>query len=407
MSQRYKEIIYVCCLTGFITITFAFGRYIFAMITPDIVSDLNLDYEFIGRINALHQCAYLIFALLGGFLCSFVSVRFLISSSVILCGVSLTILSFVDNQWVLLVIITIQGIFAATSWIPMVEFVSENIQEKNRGKSLGIISSGTSYGLILNGILIPVILTYYTWQKVWLVFGIISLILGVIGVYWMYTLQDKKYQEKDAKKQIETKDQKHMIAKRNVTDGYWRHYILLIILLILSGLYLIPFQSYIVPLMQEDFGINEQIAGICWSLFGIIGIFSGLIAGILADKYSAKKAMIIAYGVSVVAIAVIVIFRNAAGVLFACAIFGLTYNGIFGLHPTYVSRIMPPEKTAKLFGILNLALGLGSMVGNYICGYIKEESGSFILDYQLMLVMSFLAALICFFIKEDKTRSQV
>lgn len=407
MSQRYKEIIYVCCLTGFITITFAFGRYIFAMITPDIVSDLNLDYEFIGRINALHQCAYLIFALLGGFLCSYVSVKFLISSSVILCGASITVLSFVDNQWVLLVIITIQGIFAATSWIPMVEFVSENIQEKNRGKSLGIISSGTSYGLILNGILIPVILTYYTWQKVWLVFGIISLILGVIGVYWMYTLQDKKYQEKDAKKQIETKDQKHMIAKRNVTDGYWRHYILLIMLLILSGLYLIPFQSYVVPLMQEDFGINEQIAGICWSLFGIIGIFSGLIAGILADKYSAKKAMIIAYGVSVMAIAVIVIFRNAAGVLFACAIFGLTYNGIFGLHPTYVSRIMPPEKTAKLFGILNLALGLGSMVGNYICGYIKEASGSFILDYQLMLVMSFLAVLICFFIKEDKTRSQI
>ncbi|PKM59215.1 MAG: hypothetical protein CVU99_14520, partial [Firmicutes bacterium HGW-Firmicutes-4] len=69
MSNERKELIYVICLTGFITITFAFGRYIFSMITPDIVSSLNIDYEFIGLINACHQGAYLLFSLLGGILC--------------------------------------------------------------------------------------------------------------------------------------------------------------------------------------------------------------------------------------------------------------------------------------------------------------------------------------------------
>ncbi len=68
-------------------------------------------------------------------------------------------------------------------------------------------------------------------------------------------------------------------------------------------------------------------------LFGFIGIFSGLMAGMLADRTSAKTAMIITYGISVLSIASVVFLDGAAAALLACAIFGLTYNGIFGLHP--------------------------------------------------------------------------
>lgn len=405
MTERRRELIYVCCLTGFITITFAFGRYIFSMITPDIVRELGIDYEFVGRINAFHQGAYLLFSLLGGLLCSVVSVRHLISGSVVLCGVSVLLLAFVNNPWVLLCIVTLQGIFAATSWIPMVEFVAENIQEKNRGKSLGIISSGTSFGLILNGVLIPWLLENGTWHTVWLVFGIISLVLGVVGIYAVTVLGKKAPEVPEGKKQLAPENEPETAVPEAQADSHvWRHYLLLVALLVISGLYLIPFQSYIVPLMQEDLGLSDQISGLCWSLFGFIGIFSGFIAGVLADRTSAKTAMLITYGVSVFSIAAVVFIGGAPGALLACAIFGLTYNGIFGLHPTYVSRILPPDKTARLFGLLNLSLGLGSMVGNYAGGVIKKATGSFTLAYELMLVMAFLAVAICLMIKSDRKK---
>ncbi|MBC3899774.1 MFS transporter [Acetobacterium malicum] len=407
MSNRTRELIYVICLTGFITITFAFGRYIFSMITPDIVSSLNIDYEFIGLINACHQGAYLLFSLLGGILCGYLSVRFLISSSVILCGLSVFVLAFVNNPWLLLVIVTLQGIFAATSWIPMVEFVAKNIQEDNRGKSLGIISSGTSFGLILNGFLIPYILTNETWQTVWFVFGIISLILGALGVYWIYKLKSIPDLQIESANQKNEYNTEILDLGNDKSGNYLKHYVLLVALLILSGLYLIPFQSYIVPLMQEDLGLNEQISGIAWSIFGFIGIFSGFVAGVLADKYTAKRAMIITYSISILSIATVVFVHNAAAALFACAIFGLTYNGIFGLHPTYVTRVLPPEKTAKLFGLMNLSLGVGSMIGNYAGGYIKKMTGNFALAYQLMLMMSILTVLICIFIKADRNEEEV
>ena len=179
---------------------------------------------------------------------------------------------------------------------------------------------------------------------------------------------------------------------------------MLILLLIFSGLYLVPFQSYVVPLMQEDFGLSESISGICWGILGVLGLGSGVLGGILADKFSAKKAMIITYSVSVLSVVLVISLRNAAGVLMACGVFGLIYNAIFGLHPTYVSKTLPPEKTAKLFGLLNLSLGIGSMAGNYFGGYIKESTGSFIILYQLMGVVSVLAVGVCFVIKKDKLK---
>ena len=318
MQRNHRIILYVACLTSSITITFAFGRYIFAVITPDIVKDLNLDYEFIGRINALHQCSYLLFSLLGGVASRIIGARLLISSSVIFSAVSMISLYFVHNQWLLLAIVALQGIFAATSWVPMVEVVGRSIKEEHRGKALGIISSGTAYGLILNGSLIPYILTHYNWQTVWIVFGILSLIIGLFGIYVTYTTTDVSLTQNNDSDKPKIREESTGTFSRDSFLKNYSQYVPLIILAIVSGLYLIPFQTYIVPFMVENLGLGHEIAGISWGLFGILGVISGLVVGFLADKFSAKKTMIITYGISAVAIFILILFHNTAFVLKNC-----------------------------------------------------------------------------------------
>lgn len=401
--KNYRQIVYVCCLTSFVTITFAFGRYIFSVLTPDIAKDLNLNYEFIGKINALHQFLYFLFSLIGGLISTVIGARLLISSSVMLCSLSIFSLYFVHDKWVLLLIVALQGLFAATSWVPVVQIVSTSIAEENRGKTFGIVSSGTSYGLILNSVLIPFILTSYNWQTVWLIYGAISFVIGLFGVYIVYSTNNLTMpspygsgQATDGKMPYDSS-----AAVENRIKGINVQNVLFILLLILSGAYLVPFLSYIVPFMQDDLGLNHKIAGAGWGIFGILGMFSGFIAGVLADRLSAKKAMLITYGISFAAIVVLIAFHNAFFVLSACALFGLAYYGIYGLHPAYVSKMFSPEKTAKVFGFFNLALGVGSMAGNYVFGYIKNAFGSFTNAYISMAILSFISLGICFFIKGD------
>ena len=247
----------------------------------------------------------------------------------------------------------------------------------------------------MNGSLIPYILTHYNWQTVWLVFGMLSFIIGLFGIYVTYSTPDASLAQNNNFGKPKSREKS--------TDAFSRDsYVPLILLAIVSGLYLIPFQTYIVPFMVEDLGLGHEIAGISWGLFGILGVISGLVVGLLADKLSAKKALIITYGISAVAILILILFHTTAFVLLSCGIFGLAFNGIFGLHATYVSRILPPEKTARLFGFLNLAIGFGSMIGNYVSGYIKNVSGSFTNAYLFMAILSMISLIICFIINDDR-----
>ena len=87
------------------------------------------------------------------------------------------------------------------------------------------------------------------------VFGIISLILGVIGVYWICKLKSTPdLQIESANQKNEYKTEKLDLGN-DKSGNYLKHYILLVALLIVSGLYLIPFQSYIVPFDARRFGL--------------------------------------------------------------------------------------------------------------------------------------------------------
>ncbi len=392
MTRNTKFIFYIASLTAMITITFAFGRYIFSMISPDVANDLGLGYEFIGRINAAHQALYLSFSFLGGVFSKKLGAKTLINTSVFLCILSLISLTFVKNGWLILIIVGLQGIFAAVSWIPMVELMSRTIPGEIRGKCIGIVSGGTAYGLILNGFLIPIILQRANWQFVYLFFGLLSLFIGLMAIYFVKQVE---YTENNVPKA----ERFDIPLDMNKTDII--HTIILYTMLVISGLYLIPYSSYLVAYMREDLNISTKVAGISWLILGFVGIFSGAAAGALADKLTAKKAMIITYSIVFVSVVVAAIAKGPILILLSCALYSSSFNGIFGLHPTYVSRTQPPEKTAKMFGIFNLSLGMGAMFGNYIFGFTKEAFGSFTFAYFCMSGLAFIALICCFMLRAD------
>lgn len=388
-----RLVTYVCALASFITITFAFGRYIFSQITPELVVALDLDYEFVGRINFLNQAFYLLFSVVGGLLSARLGPRILISTAALASGVCVLALAWVTDKWTLLALVSLQGICGAVVWIPMVELVSRGIPERKRGLALGVISSGTSYGVILNGLMIPRIMAAYDWTMVWRVFGVLSLVLGAVGAYIMYSFPEP----------ARTAPGMPVAAPRRMGVGALSSETgMLIILLVLTGLYLVPFQFYLTPLLEADLGGSPAVSGRCWTILGFVGLVSGLGGGWLADRLSAKKAMLIAYALSVLSLLVLVVPKGTFFIYLSCVLFGLVYNAIFGFHPTYVSRVRPPEQTARLFGVLNLAAGFGSMIGGYLIGYLGKHGGSFLPAYWAMTGLAVAAVFICWRLKDDQ-----
>ena len=106
-------------------------------------------------------------------------------------------------------------------------------------------------------------------------------------------------------------------------------------------------------------------------------MFSGLAIGALADRISIRWAMVVTYALLCISAA---FFLNHASlvVIYAGAVaFGLAFYTIFGLLPAYTSIIFSKDEATSVFGIGNVLLGLGGMVGNYFAGLSREHTGSF------------------------------
>ena len=88
----------------------------------------------------------------------------------------------VTNAFQIALLLVMTGCAAATVWVPMVSVVQSGIPLRHQGKVLGLISSGTAYGLFLSGLSIPRLLPLGGWKSIWIFSAALTFILWVWGL---------------------------------------------------------------------------------------------------------------------------------------------------------------------------------------------------------------------------------
>ena len=267
------------------------------------------------------------------------------------------------------------GATSASVWVPMVAIAKLSIPARHQGKALGLMSSGTAYGLFMNGFSIPLLLPAHGWHMVWTISAGISGVMLVIGLLAL----------RGAVKAPGHREPAPAIAGGGVYRQMLLHPHNLLIpgMMFLSGLAAMPSQNYLVALVQDELGYGVDAVANIWKAIGFIGMFGGFAMGILADYISVRRALALSYAFLAVAVGTFLHHGSLAEIYLGAALFGLAFNAIFGLIPAYVSLTYPARMTAPIFGFSNVMLGLGAMAGNMIGGLTKEATGSFQTSYAL------------------------
>lgn len=375
--------------TAFIAVAYGFGIYLFATLTAEMRADLALDYGAIGLATGSAQGGFLVSSLLSGVLAPRLGPLRLILGSVAATTAALMLMSRLpagDPFILLTALLTVMGAGAAAVWVPMVAVAQSVIPLRHRGKALGLMSSGTAYGVFLNGLIIPQLVVAGargSWRDVWLVMGAIAGALLVLGFWRLRALgRVMPVSPSSAAPSSTPEPNRWQSLARPLA-------LLLIATMFLNGLACMPFQTYLAPLLQDDLGLPIAFAGRVWSVIGLTGMVGGFLVGLLADRISIKWAMVLTYVVlAAAALAVLAVSTGhlAADVamLVAAALFALAFNAIYGLVPAYISTMFGGGATL-LFGFGNIAIGLGGLVGNIAGGYAREAAGTFTPIYTLIL----------------------
>jgi len=387
---RFVEI--TILFTCFIASTYGFGVYLFSTILPDMRAEMHFSYTEAGGFISLAQVGFLVAALTSSVFTHRIGARRLIQLSMLTSCLSLLGLIFVSQGWHIAVLLTTAGAAAAAVWVPMVAVAQELIPIKHQGKAIGLMSSGTAYGVFVNGLAVPILVPGYGWRAVWVFSATLACAFFVWG--WV-RLSTPAHDGQFSTSNVSTSPTERASERVYIRQIIRQPSVLMILaMMLLNGIACMPAQNYLMSYLRDDLGYDLAIAGRAWSAIGLFGMVGGFVMGALADKMGITKSLTITYLLLSVAIALFLHHGSTYEVYLGAAIFGLAFNAIFGLVPAYVSLNFPKNTATLIFGLATVLLGFGSMIGNFYGGMMHDALNSFSVVFLISTITALLLA--CF-----------
>lgn len=156
------------------------------------------------------------------------------------------------------------------------------------------------------------------------------------------------------------------------------------------------------PFLQKDWGLTDTECGLLVSaVYWSILLFSFPVS-IIVDRWSRKKAIGLMAILWSIATLLCVFTRNFKQLFGARIAIGIGEAGYAPGGTALISALFPPEKRAKILGIWNASIPLGSALGIALGGIIAERLG-WRHAFGIVAIPGFVLALMFFKVKDYKT----
>ncbi|MBX9755294.1 MAG: MFS transporter [Pseudomonadaceae bacterium] len=369
----------VVLLTSLVGATYGFGIYLFAQLVPDMQAALGFSFTYVGAITAAGQLGFLLCALLAAWLTPKVGGGWVILASGIVCAIALLLMPLSNNILVIGALLTVLAGTAATVFVPMVDVISRVVAYRYRGMAMGLVSSGTSYGVFINSLLVPIYAPQGEWRTVWWLVGIIALVLAAV-VLWVFKRGGLLSKAPAAAAEPATVEESTpQLRQTDLKAELMKPWVLMVWSMnFLIGFATFPFQNYLSSYLRIELGFGVAYTAQIWATIGFVGMFAGLAVGWLSDRIGLRPAMLLVYACVALAALILVVQPSGYWPVIAAVLFSTAFYPIFGLIPAYVSKLASSTATAvAIFAIANVMQGTGGMLGNYGAGLLASQSASF------------------------------
>jgi predicted MFS family arabinose efflux permease len=355
-------------LSAVIAATYGFGVYLFPVLLPEMKRSIGFDYAQAGFITAARQLANVAMALLSGFAAARFGPARIVLAATLLSAAGLACLAFAERTWLMGGVLIALNACAAATWVPMMVLIVPLIDERHQAKAIGVISSGTNYGVLLNGLMVPALLASWGWRSVWLVSAALTVVLSAMIAIVFARLGGLR-QRVGARRQTTLPG--HRATARQILA---RRYLLVYAIALLCGFAGVPFITYFSAYAHDDLHLGDMRT---------VPDRAG------PAQRDGLRTAVVSAGVLLFCASLIAASRPNGYALGGAAIaFGFSFFPIFGLLHAYVGKTSAPALAAVVCGICEASFGVGGAAGNVLGGLCKAASGSFAPIYWLATAAS-------------------
>ncbi|MBM3215611.1 MFS transporter [Candidatus Poribacteria bacterium] len=284
--------------------------------------------------------------LLGGFACASVS----------------TALFLVGKSFLELAVITaIDGLSLIAYNVNLNALVTATLDGSTKGRQFGQFRIAGSIGYAFASfILVPIVSTDSSYRAVFLTGAGVYLLCLVVTAIWVRDLPHSH------RKPSPKGGWKRVLNRRNLKVLYACQAISSI-----GGSMCFQFFS---NHLNETYHLPPRWVGIIYGIMTLAEIPTLILLGLASDRWGRKPILLVAFFSAGFRWTLIGFAPGVPWIVFAQLLWGLGFSG-FTVGVALMTDLVDPEDHGSAFGILNLAFGVGNVVGPPLGGYIAEHLG--------------------------------
>ena len=364
---------------GFLSLVIAMGvgRFAYTPLLPAMQNLFGFSDEIAGSMAAVNYLGYL----LGALLC-FKNMR---AETMLRIFRSCLVLSIITTAWMGFVIQVgpwtilrlVSGMASAGIFIIGSSIVMGRLPQSK--SPLGILMySGVGAGIVLSGMVSPVLIKYFNVQISWVGLALICFPLSLFCWFVMIPPASEPKADLNSKGSIEFKYPQLFpwLMAAYFCEGFGY---------IISG-------TFIVSFLQGQSGFFSS-GPVAWTMVGLAASVSIPVFHQLSKRLHLLHVLIIAHFMQGLGILLPVLSSHWLCVIAGAVLFGGTFMGIVALTLS-IGKALKPGQSQKVIGMLTAIYGVGQILGPLVSGILSKNTG----DFVSVLVMSALVVILGGFI---------
>jgi predicted MFS family arabinose efflux permease len=358
-----------------------FARFGYTMVLPSMKEGLQISDIQAGDLATGNMIGYLLLSVVGGVLASRFGPKRIILASMVLVSLAMVLTGFASSFSMALAGRILAGVGSGGANVPVMGLVASWFAAKKRGLATGIAVSGSSFGLLITGSLVPVVLRVFApqgWRIAWYAMAVIN--TGFIILCWAFLRNAPpdagtapSGSPEAGAEQRDARASSWQWSRVYRSPRVWQ----LGAIYSMFGFSYIIYATFFARYLIGKAGFTTESAGALWSAIGALSIVSGFIWGSVSDVFGRKYALALVYLLQAFSFGLFGLWKSPAGFYFSALLFALTAWSIPAIMAALTGDLLGGRLAPAALGFVTVFFGSGQALGPLVGGRIAHVLSSF------------------------------
>jgi MFS family permease len=378
-------------IAGFFTIFISYAvRYSHGLLLPFMLPSLGISNAQAGAIYSSYFIAYTFFSPILGLMTDRSAVRNMLTFFIALLGLGAFLMSYTNGIISACFFFGLAGIGQSAGWVPVVTIVQRWVKPNKRGAALATVDIGSGAGIIIAGLVLPLIVTNMDWRWGWRSLGILGFIVSGINYLFIKNPPADLVTNELNLKSSSPASVPQVIKELIKIPAFW--FIGFSYMMIGSSI-LIPF-TFLTSYATISFQISYDSAALLITILATCGIVGKLFFGYLSDTVGRIRVMLLCAILTTIGPLGMAFSETYSSLTISTIVFGVGYGALWPVYTAASRDFFPKEHSGSVIGFWTLLMGTGSIISPVVAGWAIDLTGHYTFSFEIAAFASIISGLL-------------